>query len=156
MTSFISLVKYTTLSALFLVAFVFNAFVWHNPLFGLVLLLLFLLIYGQTFVGSAALIAFISILGAAAYYLNLLNLPFIASIIILIPLFKYFIIDRFSQKSFSLPNILSLFTFRLSPLSFIIFLLLYLPTTYLLFQNPILEPVRSPWLFIPPVFFVGV
>ncbi len=152
-----SLLKYITVSLVFLVLFVANAFFLQATWLGLVLLAGMLLFYGRSPIGAAQLIALLSILGGIAYYLDLLTLPFATGVVIAVPLICFW---RPMQTSGGTrwPRLSSFLsrpsTYHLPLTTFFLFIIL--ATTSILTRTEIIEPVRSPWLVIPTAFFIGI
>ena len=95
----------------------------------------------------AVFVASLSIVGAAGYYLNLLTQPFAIIAILVCAALAWWFCKKIPQEKISLPSRSILFS--LVPIA-----VLTLSALSLLSRHQILEPVRSPWLMIPPIFFL--
>ncbi len=171
------LLHYTIASAVFLALFAGNLFVLQTPFVGIPLLVGFFVFFGwrlgvglqpqedtlgHVVWGGATLMAILSLYGTAAYYLDFLNQTTVAVGVILTPLLVFILTDRQflsrSKTAHPRPSFSNILRTHLRPNLFLLLslVLLCFSAINLLLQNPITSPVRSPWLLIPPVFFLAV
>ena len=151
----LALLNYSIVSFAFLAILITNAFAWQSSLLGVVLLTVFLFFFGHLLherlaLGIATLLASVSILGAIAYYLFELT-PLASLIIIFLVILAVPFLQHRDSAFPKLPNFLISKSVTILPAT-----ILFIATVSLLLNTQILTPVRSPWLVIPPVFFLVV
>ena len=160
-----SQLNYTTISVLFLAAFLFEHALWKSPGVGALLAAVFFLFFGshlgrrilpeeprvwQTCWGGTLLLSALMILGTAIYYLAFLPPDLWVLVVLLTPVAVWLIHPH--ARHWRLPR-LSLQHHRIpaTTLALLSFGLILLVTALdLLRQTDIFDAVRSPWERIPP------
>jgi len=170
MHSPLSMAKYSIFSVLFLAVFVLNLYVWKWAILGVLLLVFFLLFFGnalgkiitpyeshaaKTVFGAAGILAILSLYGSLLYYTDLLNETSVAIGLIIIPLVISLFRHKTTQDAIETHEPWHLVPSKTAG-AVALALITFLATFSVLFEAQILAPVRSPWLIIPGAFFFGV
>jgi len=167
--------KFTTISVIFLVIFIANAFIFQSEILGPVLLAFFVFLIspklGQAavpreerlvhwFFGVFSILSIFAIVGSAAYYLAELSKPIITVLILALPSIVWILWQRNPEavkKPSSDHEILVDLRHKIKNKTWLVIAAIIAGLTVtelLIIKAATLEAIRSPWLAVTPAVFL--